>query len=121
MFSINSLRKRVLRNLPTIHEKEGCLLNVYLAERQKRGSMSMLRSCSGNWFRMDKSVIFIAGSIRSLLSQEAARAKGINSFRGGLDNFINNRLKNRCYREQAVMRLLISPVQQLWMGGVRAV
>lgn len=90
-------QKRVLRNLAAIYKKEGCLLNVNLAERQKRVGRSMLHPCSGNWFRTGKSVIFIAASIYRLLLQGVARAKGISNFRGGLDNFINNKLKNRCY------------------------
>jgi len=56
-----------------------------------------------------------------LLPQEDVRAESISSFREGLDNFMDNMLKKRCYREEAVMCLLISPVQQLWMLGVGAV
>lgn len=97
----------------TLHKKKGSLLNVYLVERQKRVGKNMVHSYCRSWFWTDKKLfLFIARSKLAATGGWVGRVKKISSFRGGLDNFMDNGLKNRFYKEQSG---LISPIQQLWM------
>lgn len=62
---------------------------------------SRLHYCSRNCFRTEKNSLYFHSRywLYRACSQDIMRAKRISSFRGGLDNFMNNRLKNRCYED----------------------